>query len=276
MERIKIDGTPTRVSISHQSKGNQWKWAQNGKWYKVDCFGYEGLAEVVVSEFLKSSNLSKDGYVVYKPCIIEYKGREHFGCVSDDFLQDGEELITLEKYYKSYTSFSLAKVLGNISEVKERELHTVEFFERVAGIEDFGVELTKIIEVDTFFLNEDRHTNNIAILCGKRNRLAPIFDCGAALFSDVRYTFLEKYGYEECLERFKAKPFTEDRDLQLDVAESLYGDHLRFGIKKNDIMEYIEEIVMRYNFRESYGENVIKRIEETVIMQARKYSWMFE
>ena len=28
--------------------------------------------------------------------------------------------------------------------------------------------------------------------------------------------------------------------------------------------------------RESYGETAIKRIEETVRMQARKYSWMFE
>ncbi len=37
------------------SKGNQNKWCENGKWYKVDGLGYEALSEVVVSHLLKKS-----------------------------------------------------------------------------------------------------------------------------------------------------------------------------------------------------------------------------
>ena len=31
------------------SKGNQEKWREKGRWYKLDLFGYEGLAETVIS-----------------------------------------------------------------------------------------------------------------------------------------------------------------------------------------------------------------------------------
>lgn len=31
------------------SKGNQEKWLDNGVWYKLDQFGYESLAETLVS-----------------------------------------------------------------------------------------------------------------------------------------------------------------------------------------------------------------------------------
>ena len=30
------------------SKGNQEKWKDGGRWYKLDQFGYEGLAETVI------------------------------------------------------------------------------------------------------------------------------------------------------------------------------------------------------------------------------------
>lgn len=41
------------------SKGNQEKWydRETDRWYKVDQFGYETLAETVVSGLLEQSNL---------------------------------------------------------------------------------------------------------------------------------------------------------------------------------------------------------------------------
>ena len=33
------------------SKGNQEKWPDNGKWYKLDQFGYEALAETFLPCF---------------------------------------------------------------------------------------------------------------------------------------------------------------------------------------------------------------------------------
>ncbi len=42
------------------SKGNQEKWLEGGRWYKLDQFGYEGLAETLVSVLLKRSNIEAD------------------------------------------------------------------------------------------------------------------------------------------------------------------------------------------------------------------------
>ena len=39
------------------SKGNQEKWREDGRWYKLDLFGYEGLAETVTSALLAKTNV---------------------------------------------------------------------------------------------------------------------------------------------------------------------------------------------------------------------------
>lgn len=43
------------------SKGNQEKWLDNGCWYKLDLFGYEGLAETVASSPLAKPTWSPWG-----------------------------------------------------------------------------------------------------------------------------------------------------------------------------------------------------------------------
>ena len=50
------------------SKGNQEKWLENGRWYKLDLFGYEGLAETVTSRLLRQTNAEQLGfrYVTYR------------------------------------------------------------------------------------------------------------------------------------------------------------------------------------------------------------------
>ena len=40
------------------SKGNQYKFYTDNKWYKADYLGYEGLAEYVVSKLLRFSTLN--------------------------------------------------------------------------------------------------------------------------------------------------------------------------------------------------------------------------
>ena len=42
------------------SKGNQEKWKDGNRWYKLDQFGYEALAESAVSCFLEQSNIETD------------------------------------------------------------------------------------------------------------------------------------------------------------------------------------------------------------------------
>ena len=42
------------------SKGNQEKWLEDNRWYKLDQFGYEALAETFTSLFLERSNIESD------------------------------------------------------------------------------------------------------------------------------------------------------------------------------------------------------------------------
>ena len=42
------------------SKGNQEKWLDQGKWYKLDQFGYEALAETFTSMLLEHSNIERE------------------------------------------------------------------------------------------------------------------------------------------------------------------------------------------------------------------------
>ena len=42
------------------SKGNQEKWCDGGRWYKLDQFGYEALTETLISRLLERSSIEKD------------------------------------------------------------------------------------------------------------------------------------------------------------------------------------------------------------------------
>ena len=44
------------------SKGNQEKWLEGDRWYKLDLFGYEGLAETVTSSLLRQTNVTALGF----------------------------------------------------------------------------------------------------------------------------------------------------------------------------------------------------------------------
>lgn len=79
------------------SKGNQEKWQEDGRWFKLDMFGYEGLAETVTSALLSRTNIIELGfqYVTYRMERLEVHGRTRNGCSSADFLQPGESILTL-------------------------------------------------------------------------------------------------------------------------------------------------------------------------------------
>ena len=59
--------TGSRIAET-SSKGKQKKWLADGRWYKLDLFGYEGLAEAVTSALLAQTNTDALGfrYVTYR------------------------------------------------------------------------------------------------------------------------------------------------------------------------------------------------------------------
>lgn len=251
---ITIIGKNIDTGEGHSSKGNQLKWEQDGWWYKADAFGYESLAEVVVSRLLAQSNIPDA--VMYEPIFIRYQDRVYRGCRSRNFRREGEELVTLERIARSCTGFGLAKQMAHIADVRERIGYMEELVRNVTGIEDFGVYLTKMLEIDAFFLNEDRHTNNIALLYApaeREYRLCPFFDMGLSLFSDTREAYPFGKDFAACRKTICAKPFSRDFDEQLDAANEQYGYYLKFDFPANRICDVTKELRSMYGMPECLG-----------------------
>lgn len=246
MQQIKLSEKEIIESANHSSKGNQPKWFVNGIWYKADHMGYEGLAEVVVSKLLAKTNITD--FVEYEPVKIEFGYHNRSGCYSKNFLKKGYELIPLERLHRLYKKVGLAKKLQEFDNAKDRIKYTVDFVESVTNIKDFGKYLTAMLEIDALFLNEDRHTNNIAII---RNpdinvfSLCPYFDQGLSLLSDLDGFWLDG-NTEKPIMRVTAKPFGTFK-AQVAAAQELYGKQLNIQFTMEDVNLILEELNEYYN-----------------------------
>ena len=270
MKNINLDAyTPLEIA-DHTSKGDQRKWKIDDIWYKADYMGYESLSEVLISAVLQKSNLSYP-FVLYHPIQIEYKKEVLQACLSENFLSDDQILIPLEKLYRQYTGDSLSVKLAEFIETSERIQFLVDEIQKITGIKDFGRYLTAMLEIDAFFLNEDRHTNNIAVIYNEKTQeysLSPIFDQGLCLLADIKQDYPLDLEIEDCLQKIEAKPFDTDFDIQVDEAEKLYGVQLHFDFNLKDIRKELDQI------KEFYPEEVRNRVEELIRMQIRKYGYL--
>lgn len=285
MLRIEMKQDNLNIGAGHSSKGNQMKWLQDGYWYKADQFGYESLAEVVTSRLLKKSSIGNT--TLYEPVIIIYKDKEYRGCRSENFRAKEEVLVPLERLFRSHTTIGLAKQLARISSIKERIQYTEEVVRNITGIKDFGKYLATMLEMDAFFLNEDRHTNNISILYNKNTdsyRLCPFYDMGLSLFADTKVDFPLGKDYFVCKENIVAKPFSQDFDEQMDAANELYGSYLKFNFSPMHIVDIVNELKKEYFLSiedsakgsvDGYTKQELQRVEETLRYQASKYGCFF-
>ena len=78
----------------------------------------------------------------------------------------------------------MAKNLLKYDDVKDKISRTVDFIENKTGLKNVGKYITAMLELDAFFLNEDRHTNNIAFIL---NDDTANTDFVRILISDFRY-----------------------------------------------------------------------------------------
>ena len=251
------------------SKGNQLKFRQRETWYKADYLGYEGLAEYVVSKLLAFSDLRPDEYVEYELEEIEYNDSVFRACKSKDFT-DGWNLITLERLFKDTYGVGLNKILYSTEDHLERLKILVEQVERTTGLKDFGIYMSKLLTVDALFLNEDRHTHNIAVLTNGTGdfRLAPIFDNGAGLLSDTSMEYPLTRDPLEWIPKVKAKTFCDSFEEQLEIAEKLYGENLHFSFGYNEVEAIVEKAVI-------YPEEIRRRVIDVVMEMKRRYSYLF-
>lgn len=260
-----------RESERKSSKGNQLKWEHNGIWYKADYAGYEGLAEYVVSQLLEQSDLEKTGYVHYSTEEMRYKRKIYQGCRSKDFTGGEYQLITLERLYKNVRNKSLNNAVYSIEEPEERLKFLVGQITEITGLDNFGQYLSKILTIDAFFLNEDRHTHNIAVMMNENGKFnyCPVFDNGAALLSDTTMDYPMDVQVNELIPEVKSKTFCRDFDEQLDVAEKLYGKNLKFCFNKKDVETVLADDHI-------YSEETKSRIYDIIISQMRKYEYLFK
>ena len=259
-----------KTNDRQSSKGNQLKWFSRDTWYKADYTGYEGLAEYIISNLLQYSTLDKKEYVLYETEELSYKYQHYLGCRSKSCLEIGWQMITLERLFQNYCGESLNKSIYSIREHKKRIEFLVEQTERITGLKEFGIYMSKLLTLDAFFLNEDRHTHNIAVLMdGSGNYdYCPIFDNGAALLSDITMDYLLCVETEQLMSGVKAKTFCQSFEEQLDIVESLYGQYIHFTFDNSIISALLKN--ERY-----YSEEIKTRIKDIIIMQKRKYSFLF-
>lgn len=251
------------------SKGNQLKWLKGEAWYKADYTGYEGLAEYVVSELLCLSNLNSLEITKYQTEQIQYNSQIYLGCVSQNFLKEGSQLFTLERLFKSYYGKSLHASIYQIRNLEERLKFLVDQIIRITGLADFGVYISKLLTIDAFFLNEDRHMHNIAVVMDERGlfHYCPFFDHGASLLSDTSMDYPMVASIYPTIKEARPKTISQNFDEQLDLVEKIYGQHLKFTFTKKDI----ENILSREIY---YSQEIKNRVQDILLYQKKKYSYL--
>lgn len=257
------------------SKGNQEKWydADTDRWYKLDQFGYEALIECAVSAMLEYSNIETDtpfSFVRYDMEYINAHGRRHTGCSSPNFLNEGQSIVTLSHLLNRVLDAPLKEKLGRLSSDKKRIQYLAEKTAEYTGLEHFPEYLTLIFEVDSLFLNDDRHLNNIAVIeeNGKYS-YCPIFDNGAALLSNTQLSQMDIMP-KALISALKARPFNTTFTRQMKSAEDLFGRQLRTPQFSRVQISQIIEPMLEYYAERDRGI-IADRVAECVILRQKVF-----
>lgn len=256
------------------SKGNQEKWfdRNTGRWYKLDQFGYEGLAETVVSMLLERSNIETDTpftFVRYQMERLQVHARERTGCSSPNFLRPSQSLITVNRLLSSHLGKPLREKLAQLSSNKKRIAYLAETTAELTGLDLFPQYLTLLFEVDALFCNDDRHLNNIAVM--EQNgayAYCPIFDNGAGLLSNTQLSRMD-IAPPALISVLQARPFNTTFTRQMNAARSLYGAQL--GMPKltaKDIQAVLRPCLEYYPERDR--SIITDRVEACILTRQKK------
>lgn len=217
------------------SKGNQEKWydRDTDRWYKLDQFGYEALAEAMTSLLLEKSTIETDTpftFVRYSIERLVVHGRERIGCVSANFLKPGQSLITLNRLLSNHLGAPLRDKLSQLPSDKRRIAYLAEATAEFTGLVEFPQYLALLFEVDALFCNDDRHLNNIAVIAQEGGYdYCPIFDNGAGLLSNTQLAPMD-IAPKALLSSLRARPFHTTFTRQRNTVRSLYAPQLRIPL----------------------------------------------
>lgn len=254
------------------SKGNQEKWLDHGKWYKLDQFGYEALAEVFTSMLLECSNIEKETpftFTRYQMERLQVHGRERTGCSSDNFLKAGESIVTLSHLFKQQIGKPLSDELQRFNSDKKRMAYLSEATAEITGLREFPQYLTLLFEIDALVLNDDRHLNNIAVI--EKNgsfSYCPIFDQGAGLLSNMMYSPMHIIP-KTLIAEAKARPFNTTFNRQMRAMQGMYGKQLNLPhFARTELYEILEPLLPYYAARDR--EVIADRVCETILIRQKQ------
>jgi len=251
---MKIQLVTNEKIAETSSKGNQEKWFDNGKWYKLDQFGYEALSESLVCVLLEKSNIETGTpfkFVRYTPERLIVHGHERTVCVSESFLEKGQAIITLNHLLSKHLGYPLKDKFLSLSSDKKRIAYLAEATTKYTGLTHFGEYLCLLFEIDSLFLNDDRHLNNIAVLekNGKYD-YCPIFDNGASLLSNTQLMPMD-IEPKALIKTLRARPFMSSFTRQMNAARSLYGRQLSMpALTKKELQAKLEPLLGFYPQRD--------------------------
>lgn len=259
--------TNEKIALT-SSKGNQEKWCDGNIWYKLDQYGYEALAEAVTSMLLEKSNIEQETpftFVRYNIEKVNVHNIEMVACRSENFLKDGQAIITINKLLSNCLEGKLLDTLKRISSDKKRIQFIVDTTTEITGLKDFKKYLTLLFEIDSLILNVDRHLNNIAVI--EKNckyDYCPIFDNGAGLLSNTQVYRMD-IEPKGLMKSMIAAPFSMTFNREVKTAWSLYGKVLNIPkFSRAEILEIITPLLEYYSKRDRYyiSERVIQTVTE--------------
>ena len=140
------------------------------------------------------------------------------------------------------------------------------------GLNQFGDYLSTIIALDAVFLNEDRHTNNLAVIFNEETekyRLCPLFDFGLSFLSDMNDYPMGQDTYS-MIPRVQAKPFDDSFIEQLNCVNELWGIPLTFNVSRHEIFDAFKL------FDGMYDEAILRRVENILREQMQTYTFLFK
>ena len=227
------------------------------------------MAEYMISHLLIKSTLKPEEFVRYDLEEIKYKRQVYQGVKSRTFLSEDWQIITLERLFQKMYGNSLNQMLWKMDDAEQRLRFLEEQVERMTGLRGFGIYLNKLLTIDAIFLNEDRHTHNIAVLMNGAGmfKYCPIFDNGGGLLSDTILDYPLGEDTFDLMETVWAKTVSTDFDEQLDVSEHLYGCNLKVFFTKRDVDQLLEQA-------KGYSDEVRERVQTILHRQIDKYAYL--
>lgn len=237
------------------SKGNQQKWKEDGRWYKLDQFGYESLAETFTSRLLEYSNIEKDtqfSFVRYSMAKVNLHGVNRIACVSKDFLKEGQSLITVNALLNRMLGVPLKEKLSGLSSDRKRIAYLVDAVKEYTALERFDQYLTLLFEVDAMVLNDDRHLNNIAVI--EENGVysyCPVFDNGAGLLSNTQILRMD-IEPRALIKTLRASPFSMTFNRERNAVHDLFSEVLKMPrFNKKQLKDTLADLLDYYPKRDS-------------------------